>query len=207
MTSLALILLAAGCGAATATALHRLVRAGGRESGRWLSVAVALSGAGLCTILTWRVGPHPVLFADCWLAAITPPLVAADLGELRLPNLLTLGSYPVALVLLAIAGGMDPSARAAVRASIGLLALLAFYLAIALLSHGGLGPGDIKAGGLLGLILGYRSLHTVLTATVLALALAGVAGATLIATRRANRHTPIPYGPAMLLGALAALMM
>lgn len=84
--------------------------------------------------------------------------------------------------------------------------LLAFFLVIALASRGGLGAGDIRLSGLLGLILGWHGWHA-LVAGVLSGLLCGAAfGALLIARRRATAQTPIPFGPALLAGTLTALI-
>ncbi|WP_303816088.1 A24 family peptidase [Selenomonas ruminantium] len=69
------------------------------------------------------------------------------------------------------------------------------------LSGGGLGMGDVKLSVPLGMWLGWEDL-------LLCLLLASVAGllygAWLLACRRLNRQTPLPFGPFLALGALAA---
>ena len=69
------------------------------------------------------------------------------------------------------------------------------------LSGGGLGLGDVKLSAPLGMWLGWEDL-------LLCLLLASVAGllygAWLLACRRMNRQTPLPFGPFLALGALAA---
>jgi leader peptidase (prepilin peptidase)/N-methyltransferase len=53
--------------------------------------------------------------------------------------------------------------------------LAAFYLILALVSGGGLGAGDVKLGGLLGLTLGRLSWSALVTATFLGWLAASVA--------------------------------
>ncbi len=77
-----------------------------------------------------------------------------------------------------------------------------FYL-IYILSRGGMGGGDVRLAGLLGLVLGLKQLAC-------ALLIAFVAGAIvsllLLASGRANRKTAIPFGPFLAIGCYVAAM-
>ena len=126
--------------------------------------------------------------------------------EQRLPNALVLPSYPIVAGLLITDAVGTGHLVALPRAGLAMLALTGFYLLTALASHGGIGAGDIKLAGVLGLVLGFRSTGTVLTATLVGLCTAALAGAVLIATGRANRRTPVPLEPALLTGALVTLI-
>jgi leader peptidase (prepilin peptidase)/N-methyltransferase len=84
-------------------------------------------------------------------------------------------------------------------------ALLAGYYAVATLYPGGMGFGDVKLAGLLGLYLGWLGWSPVLVGAFAGFLLGGVVGALLLATRRADRKTAIPFGPYMLAGALLAV--
>ena len=55
-----------------------------------------------------RFGPSPVLPAFCYLAAIGGPLAVIDARRQRLPDALTLPSYPVAVALLGFAALLLP---------------------------------------------------------------------------------------------------
>ncbi len=55
-----------------------------------------------------RFGPSPVLPAFCYLAGIGVPLAVIDARCQRLPDALTLPSYPVALALLGFAALLRP---------------------------------------------------------------------------------------------------
>jgi leader peptidase (prepilin peptidase)/N-methyltransferase len=83
--------------------------------------------------------------------------------------------------------------------------LWTFYLGLALLYRGGMGYGDVKLAGLLGLYLGWLGWSSVWIGTFAGFGLGGLAGLTLMLTRGASRRTAIPFGPAMLAGALLAL--
>ena len=67
-----------------------------------------------------------------------------------------------------------------------------FLLLIAVISKGKLGGGDIKLMALAGLCLGLRD---VFVALALASIFASIIGLLLLATKKIDRHTPIPFGP------------
>jgi leader peptidase (prepilin peptidase)/N-methyltransferase len=77
-----------------------------------------------------------------------------------------------------------------------------FLLAAALAYPGGMGMGDVKLAGVLGLFLGRE----VAAALLVALIAGTVAGAVVMARRgtREGRKTAIPFGPFLALGGLAA---
>ena len=58
---------------------------------------------------------------------------------------------------------------------------------------------------MLGLHLGWLGWNSVWVGTFAAFVLGGVVGVALLATRRADRKSAIPFGPYMLAGALLAL--
>ncbi len=71
------------------------------------------------------------------------------------------------------------------------------------LTRGGLGGGDLKMAGLVGLVVGYSNLP--LAATVMVLA-GGVSALALLAIGRLSRRGSMAYGPFIALGGLVALI-
>jgi leader peptidase (prepilin peptidase)/N-methyltransferase len=138
--------------------------------------------------LAARVHPYHsalVLAAACWLAACAVPLACTDLAVQRLPDPLTGAAYAGTVVLLlaaAAVGGTEGSWSALVRALLGGLALAGFYLLLMVISPSGMSLGDV-AGFLLG----------------------GLYGIALLASGRATRKQPIPFGPFMIAGAVLAV--
>jgi leader peptidase (prepilin peptidase)/N-methyltransferase len=74
--------------------------------------------------------------------------------------------------------------------------------AIALASRGGLGLGDAKLAVLIGLMSGWPS---VIAALFLGFAGGAVVGVGLLASGRIGRRDPMPFGPALAAGAIAAI--
>ena len=124
-----------------------------------------------------------------------------DIDTHTLPNRILLPAYPVAAVLLGAAALVAGEPGRLLTALIGAGALFGLYLALALISPGGMGLGDVKLAGLLGLFLGYLGWAPLIVGAFGAFLLGGVFGLFLLATRRAKRRSSIPFGPWMLLGA------
>jgi len=166
----------------------------------WVPVLLALVWGSLA----WRfgaVGHVTVLPAYLYLGVLGLLLAAIDADVHRLPDALVLPSYPVALVLLAVASWGTGDWWALARAAMAGAALWLAYLVLALISPGGLGFGDVKLAGVLGLFLGWLGWGPVVLATLAAFLLGGLAGVVLLVARRVTRHSHIAFGPAMLAGA------
>ncbi len=134
-------------------------------------------------------------------------LALIDVAVKRLPNAIVLPSYAVAGVLLLTASAVTRDGTAALRAVAAMAVLYAGYLALALLYPGGMGFGDVKLAGLLGLYLGWLGWGPVWVGTLAGFLLGGLAGTALLVVRRAGRRTAIPFGPAMLGGALISVFL
>jgi leader peptidase (prepilin peptidase)/N-methyltransferase len=178
----------------------------GEPFGRWYLAAELITAAAFAA-LALRLGAHPALPAFCYLAAVGVALAIIDIQHRRLPDALTLTSYPVALVLLGLAAlGTSGGARHFTDALIGMAAAGLFYLVQALIYPAGMGWGDVKLSGLIGLYLGWLGAAAVLEGLLAGYLLAALTGIGLLVTRRATRKSQIPFGPFMIAGALIAIL-
>ena len=150
--------------------------------------------------LTWQ------LPAYLYLASVGLALAVIDLDTKRLPNALTLPSYVVGALLLVLPAALDDSWDDYLRAALAMVALYGFYFVLALIYPKGMGWGDVKLAGVLGLYLGWLSWGVLVVGGFLGFLLGALIGGGLMAVRRAGRKTKIPFGPFMLLGALLAIL-
>jgi leader peptidase (prepilin peptidase)/N-methyltransferase len=80
----------------------------------------------------------------------------------------------------------------------GLLGFL-FLLLLAILSKGGIGGGDIKLMGVLGLLLGFQGAYLTLMIASIVGVLVAIVG---LLMKKYTRKTAIPFGPYLAIGAL-----
>ncbi len=132
------------------------------------------------------------------LILIVIPAALIDLEHRIIPNRLTLLGAIVAIVLgTALDPAGEPERLIAGAAAGG------FLLLAALAYPGGMGMGDVKLAGVMGLFLG----RSVAPAILIAL-LAGVLYGGLVIARvgaQAARKTAVPFGPFLALGAIVAV--
>ena len=131
------------------------------------------------------------------LVTFLVPIAVIDLDLKRIPNALTGPAAVVAVVLGAI---FEPSYLPE-QLIAGAAALLFFFLP-ALVHKKGMGMGDVKLAGVLGLYLGWA----VVPGLFIALILGVVAGTAIIAMKGVSegRRVKVPFGPFMAVGALIA---
>ena len=152
-------------------------------------------------------GLRPATVAYAWAAGAAVVLGAVDLACHRLPDRVTYPAYAVcggALLVDAVVLGTWPALLTAVLAAAAAFAVAALAAAIA---PAGLGFGDVKLLGLLGLLLGWAGWGVLLTGVFLGLVVGALVSVMLLATRRAGWRTAIPFGPPLLAGAVGALLL
>ncbi|MGO4592875.1 A24 family peptidase [Leifsonia sp. 2TAF2] len=138
--------------------------------------------------------------AFLYLAAISIVLALIDIDTHRLPNAVVLPSYLVGAVLLGTACVLTGDWSALLGTAIGGAALFLLYLVLALVYPGGMGFGDVKLAGVLGMFLGYLGWGPLVVGGFGAFVLGGVFSLALVLARRAGRGSGIPFGPWMLAG-------
>lgn len=193
---------------------NSVTNAGPGWRGWWLAAAVA--GAIAQPLVAWwwiasRGTPAGSLgeLASWWLglagflffAVASVVLATVDVVTLRLPNVIVLPSLGV-LVLLLGASALAALDWPRLALSLGVGAAgFAVYLALALIAPGGLGGGDVKLAGLVGVVLGYLGVEAVLWGFVGGFVCAGLASGLALIARGRARANRIAFAPWMLLGA------
>ena len=167
---------------------------------------VEILTAAVFAALGARFGLDAVLPAFLYLGAAGTALALIDLDTKRLPDVITLPSYPVAAALLAVAALAAGEWDTYLRALLGMAALYSGYFLVALISPRSMGFGDVKLAGVLGLYLGWLGWDVLAVGAFAGFFLGGVLGIALLAAKRATRKSAIPFGPFMLLGALLAVL-
>jgi leader peptidase (prepilin peptidase)/N-methyltransferase len=157
----------------------------------------ALTAALAAGVVLTHDGTRELLLGIA-LVALLVPIALIDLDHRIIPNRLTaLG----AVAALAIGAATDPGDLP--QQLIAGVAAGGFLLLAALARPGGMGMGDVKLAGMLGLFLGRE----VAVALLVALVAGTFVGVAVMARRgvREGRRTAIPFGPFLALGAVVAL--
>jgi leader peptidase (prepilin peptidase)/N-methyltransferase len=141
------------------------------------------------------------LLAFLHLAAISVVLALIDVDTHKLPNAIVLPSYLVGAVLLGASGLISHDWGGLLTAAIGAAAAFALFFALAFAVPGGMGFGDVKLAGVLGLFLGYLGWGQLVVGVFGGFLLGGLFAIGLLIARRAGRRSGIPFGPWMLAGA------
>ncbi|WP_270179457.1 prepilin peptidase [Alkalihalobacillus sp. CinArs1] len=159
-----------------------------------LYAGVELTTACLFTIAPLLVGWSKELLISYGLISLLIIIFVSDLTYMLIPDkvLLFFGAY---FILTRIFVPMTPWYSPFVGAALGFCLLLL----IAIVSKGGMGGGDIKLFAVLGLVFGYQDLLIVFFFSTLFGTILGIGA---IATGKAKRKQPIPFGPSIALGAL-----
>ena len=168
--------------------------------------SVEAGTAALFAVTAGAIGLAWHLPAFLYLAAISVALALIDLDVHRLPDRIVLPSYLVGGALLAAASIAYQDYGQMLRAAIGLAALWLLYFALALVYPGGMGFGDVKLAGVLGMYLAWLGWAELLVGAFLAFLVGGVLGGALMAVGKAGRKSKIPFGPFMLLGAYGGIL-
>lgn len=169
----------------------------------WLALAGMLSFA----LIGWRIGwawdlPAALVFAACGIA-----IAAVDLFERRIPNRMLIVAAALETVALLLGALGSGSVSGLLRAAAGAAAIFVVYLAIALISPGAMGMGDVKLAGFAGGVLGFFGLTALIVGTVAGVVIGGIAAVAVVLVRRRGVGGSIPYGPAIVLGAVVALLL
>lgn len=181
-------------------------RSCGEPFGGW-HLAAELITPALFLALWARFGPVPLLPALAYLAVISVALCFIDVAHHRLPDALTLPSYPVGLALLAISVPfVTDGPRHLVDALIGMAIAWLLFVLQAFVYPSGIGWGDVKLSGVLGLYLGWFGFRALAYGLFGGYLLAAVAGLGLIAAGRATRKTKLAFGPFLLVAAMAVIL-
>ncbi|MCR6494603.1 A24 family peptidase [Cellulomonas sp. P24] len=139
--------------------------------------------------------------AYLYLAAVAVALALIDIDTHRLPNAIVLPSIPVMLLLLGAASAVTGDWSRLGTSVLGGVVLFALYAAMVVAYPRGMGLGDVKLAAVIGVALGWLGWGPLAVGAFAAFLLGGGFSVTLLALRRANRKTALPFGPWMLAGA------
>jgi leader peptidase (prepilin peptidase)/N-methyltransferase len=161
-------------------------------------IVEAITGALYAAVVAARWDDASGIALGIVLVTVLVPIALIDFEHRIIPNKIT---GPAAVLALAIGLALDmdfvPEQLIAGAAAGG------FFLLAALLYPRGMGMGDVKLAGVLGLYLGRGVGLAVLVGLVAGVLVGGVIVARVGSTQ--GRKTAVPFGPFLALGGIVAL--
>jgi len=168
----------------------------------WVEVA---TGA-IFAFLYWRCGVSPELGVMAFYACIFIIIFMVDLEHGLIPNQVVYAGMVIALLIALFLPQpwitqlkLHGAANFALGGAIG----FGILLLIAIISGGGMGWGDVKLAGLIGLATGFP---LVFVALVMGAILGGLVAGALLAMKKRGRKEAIPFGPFLSVAAMITLL-
>jgi leader peptidase (prepilin peptidase) / N-methyltransferase len=169
---------------------------------RWRTAVATAVVAGLVGA---RVGWDPALALGLYLAPVGVALAVIDWRTRLLPTKVIAPSYVVVILLAVLAAVVDGDRQALVTAALGWLVAGGTFFVLWFVYPRGMGYGDVRLSGLLGIALGYLGWPELLTGVYAGFLLGGVGGLLLSLLRLVDRKA-YPFGPFMLVGAVVGVL-
>ena len=173
----------------------------------------------LFAYLAWRFGLTWELSLTAIYCLVLLILLVTDLEKMLLPNVITYPGFIIVFVLSAAVMALNFEPRwffhipatgffsivnnYLVSSLLGALTGFILLLLVAVVSRGGMALGDVKLAALIGLMTGFPIIFVALFLGVIGGGL--IAGLLLLSGRR-SRKDPMPFGPFLCLGGMAALL-
>lgn len=174
------------------------------HSGR--PVALAVTAAVVLAAFTARLGARPDLPAYIVLGLALVALSAVDLERMIIPNRVLYPALTGVAALLVVASAADSRwVNLGWAAACGAAAFAAF-LAVHVAVPRGMGFGDVRLAGLVGLAAGWLAPGQAFVAFLAAFVLGSVGGLVVMAVSGQGRRTRIPFGPFLAAGAAVAVV-
>ncbi len=171
-------------------------------------VVEALNGA-LWGLAAWRFGPHLVVVPYLFCFSVLLALSAVDIQIYRLPDKITFTAGAMSLVMLTAVALVEDEPMWIGAALISGAAYFLFLLLPAIVYPRGMGFGDVKLVGLLGLYLGFLTPSYIPVLTLLSVVISSVIGLVVgvgALVARGGKSQPYPFGPWLALGGIVSIL-
>ena len=165
------------------------------------SVATAVVGA----VLGWAVGLEWSLLFLAYLAPVGVALSVVDWRTRLLPTKVIAPSYAVVAGLAVVAALPGQDWDDLVRAALGWLVAGGTFLLMWLVYPSGMGYGDVRLSGVLGIALGFLGWGPLLVGIYAGFLVGGLGGGLLSLLRVVQRRS-YPFGPFMFVGAVIGVV-
>jgi leader peptidase (prepilin peptidase)/N-methyltransferase len=179
---------------------------------RRIPLVEALTGA-LFLLAFWRFGLTPPFVITVFWCSVFLVIIFIDAEHQLILNRMT---YPAAIAALLLMGAASLFPGAGLLANLELTPQpailsgviggaigLVFFLIVFIINPRGMGMGDVKLAGLIGLVTGFP---LGLVALFIGIFIGGLAAAVLLVLRMKGRKDVVPYGTFLAIGPIVTLL-
>jgi leader peptidase (prepilin peptidase)/N-methyltransferase len=153
-----------------------------------------------------RFGASWVVPGYCLFFASMLAISVIDLDHYIVPNRIIYPTLAASVPLLVGAAALTHEWKSLERAALGGVAGFLVFLVIHVISPRGMGFGDVRLAGLIGVYLGWLGYGVIALGFFLAFLLASVIGIGLMITRLRGRKDAVPFAPFMAMGGIVAVL-
>ncbi len=171
-----------------------------------LGLRTAVASALIGAVIGARLGWTPALLMVAYLVPVGVALSVVDWRTRLLPTWVIAPSYGVLVTLTVIAAALGGDWDDLIRAGVGWLVAGGLFLLMWVIYPAGMGYGDVRLSGLLGIALGFLGWGELFVGLFASFLLGGVGGGLLSVLRIVDRKS-YPFGPFMLLGAVVGVLL
>jgi len=173
---------------------------------RWRTIGAAVVTGVLCGAVALRFGVQGATLPLCIAVTLLVALSVTDLTHRLVPRRLL---YPGAAVMVAGFCGVaaaNGSAHALGDAAIGGAIAFAVFFAVWWFVPRGMGFGDVRLAGVIGIATGWLGLLHAYLAFLVGFGTGLVFGVVSILAFRTGRRSKIPFAPSLAVGAVVAIL-
>jgi leader peptidase (prepilin peptidase) / N-methyltransferase len=184
---------------------------GFRVQGKYLAIHGLMVTLFVLAAIRFHDWPLGVLAGFLFLFAVLVTVSVIDIELFRLPDRIVLPSLAVSVVLVIGVSLFEDRTEQIWFALTGAAIYFGFLLVAHLIYPRGMGFGDVKLAALMGLFIGWlgssylTAFSLVLWAMLIGFVAGSIIGVVMLILRR--RSQPIPFGPFLALGAVAAALL
>lgn len=172
----------------------------------WRPAVMALACAAVLGGFAARIGDDIALAPFALFGVALVAVSAVDLERFVIPNRIVYPTLGLVAPLLVISSAVDERWGSLGRAAIGGAAAFTGFFLVHVVVPKGMGFGDVRLAGLVGLSTGWLGLGHAFVAFLAGFVLGAVIGIVVMAATGGGRKTRIPFGPFLAAGAVVAVI-
>jgi leader peptidase (prepilin peptidase)/N-methyltransferase len=172
----------------------------------WRPAVMAVVSALVLGGFAARIGADAALAPFAVLGLSLVAISAIDLERQIIPNRLVYPTLAALVVLFVVASAVDDRWDALAWAAVAGAVAFASFLAVHLAVPRGMGFGDVRLAGVLGLATGWLGYGRAFVGFLAAFVLGALIGIVAIVVTGAGRKTRIPFGPFLAAGAVVTVL-